>query len=1288
MLDPKPQVFLSYGRADAEQLAERLEADLSLLGFVVWRDRRKIRTGKEWDDQIEAGLRTSQLVVAVLTPHAVREESVCRDELAFARYACKLPIVPALAAPCQPPFVIFRLDYIDLTAWRDSEDQYKLGFKRLIEAIQAHLRGEPPRYRRWNDRFPPFDFGVYLDPIRRDFCGREWLFKRLDAWRTESGRQRALLLTGDPGIGKSAIVAQLVHLNPGGQVLAYYCCTVNIAETLRPDRFVRGIAGMIASQLDAYASQLGDPKVDAALGAGRCETDPPGAFEDGILNPLHKVPFPAGGARYILIDALDEALMVRKGLSLVNLLAPLLERLPGWLRVVATTRKEPEVLRQLSGLRAEEIRADEPDNLDDLRQFVARRLAEPDFQRRLGRVSAEEAVERLRQKSRGNFLWTKEALAGLERGTYDFAHLDALPPGLAGHYVRFFERHFPGDASYAPARRALEIVCAALEPLLPSTIAAAAGLDADYELRDVLDPLAAYLPDRDGRRAVFHKSFSDWLTEAHDPRPAGRFYVSPHRGHQRLADWCWSEYRRHPRRMSPYALAHLSTHLVETARWDDLAKLLCDLPYLEAKAEAGRVFDLASDFTAALAALPADHAARDHLRLIEQALRTDLHFLARHPTTLFQCLWNRCWWYDSPDSAAHYDSPCSGRPREGFWRAVSSAVRAHLAPAADASPRQGPARSRPEPQRVSTLLHSWRTAKESRSPGFAWLRTLRPPEQALGGAQAACLRGHTNMVCSVATSRDGRRIVSGSDDLTVRVWDAESGAELACLRGHTDKVTSVAMSPDGRRIASGSCDKTLRVWDAESGAELACLRGHTHEVKSVKFSPDGLRIVSGSNDETVRVWDAESCAELACLRGHTNQVTSVTTSPDGLRIVSGSWDHTLRVWDAGSGTELACLRGHESAVFSVAYSPHGRRIVSGSIDNTLRVWDAERGAELACFRGHTGIVMTVAYSPDGRRIVSGAEDQTLRVWDAESGGELACFRGHTAWVASVATSADGLRIVSGSWDNTLRVWGAKLRAEPACLRGHTDWVASVAMSPDGRRVVSGSRDNTVRVWDTECGVEVACLRGHTGWVMGVAYSPDGRRIVSAGGSDENTVRVWDAASGAKKACLRGHTGGVWSVAYSPDGRRIVSGSADETVRVWDAESSAELVCLRGHTKGVCSVAYSPDGRRIHSGSWDGTVRVWGADSGECLEVIEGRRDVAAIAGCDGGTASCRWRALGRDLETVIEPAAGGDPVAWFPAAMRVITTQPFGRVCAGAVSNHLYLIRLEGAVEPQAGTRH
>jgi WD40 repeat protein len=95
------------------------------------------------------------------------------------------------------------------------------------------------------------------------------------------------------------------------------------------------------------------------------------------------------------------------------------------------------------------------------------------------------------------------------------------------------------------------------------------------------------------------------------------------------------------------------------------------------------------------------------------------------------------------------------------------------------------------------------------------------------------------------------------------VWDADNGAQLLCLQGHEWDVRSVACSPDGRRIVSGGWDKTVRVWDAQSGEQLLCLQGHEGGVESVAYSPDGQRIVSAANDKTVRVWDAQSgeCVE-------------------------------------------------------------------------------------------------------------------------------------------------------------------------------------------------------------------------------------------------------------------------------------------------------------------------------------------------------------------------------------------------------------------------------------------
>jgi len=1209
---PKVRLFLSYGRRDAEPLADRLEQDLCLFGYEVWRDRSKIRSGTDFLREIEDGLRSTQLVVALLSPHAVRRsidpfspddlDSVCLDELSFARFACKTPIVPVMAVPCEPPFAVFRLDYVDMQQWLHSDDNYRAGLNRLREAIEAGLRGEV-RYRTWDDRLRPWDFAAFLHEKRRDFSGRGWLFEQIEQWR-QHRNERALLITGDPGVGKSAIVAELVHRNPGGQVLAYHCCQATTPETLRPDRFVRSLAAMIASKLPAYAERLSTPTIEENFGK-----DPVSAFEGAILTPLESLHAPGDGVRYLLIDALDEALAHPESLNIVTVLAAGFNRLPGWLRLVATTRNEAGVLRrgELSGLRAWEIDAQDPRNLDDIERFLAHRIGQPGLNERLTRsgVAANAAIRTLRGLSEGNFLWVQQALLGIERDLYRFDRLQDLPPGLKGLYFDFFQRRFPDEARYDAPRQVLQVVVAAAEPLTEAELARATGLDTEEVLPGALRDLAAFLPERDGRFVLYHKSIADWLT---DPENRGTLhYASPNRGHERLADWCWAEYRQDSRGMSPYALVYLPAHLIESSRWDDLAALLLDLRYLETKAEAGRVFDLAMDFSRAVERIPIDHSAGRHLRLIEQALRSDLHFLARHPTALFQCLWNRCWWYDCPDAATHYDPPSGGWPAEGppWVRAV--------------------------PERLSTLLESWRQAKESCSPGFVWLRSIRPPELALASPQLACLRGHARSVRSVAYSPDGRRIVSGAVDHTVRVWDAASGAELACFRGHADRVTSVAYSPDGRRIVSGARDRTVRVWDAGSGAELACLRGHADWVRSVAYSPDGRRIVSGAEDQTVQVWDAHSGVELACLRGHAGQVWSVAYSPDGRRIVSGAADQTVRVWDAASGAELACLRGHVGVVRSVAYSPDGRRIISGSYDRTVRVWDAASGVALACLCGHADKVWSVAYSPDGRRIVSGAWDWTVRVWDAEKGVEL------------------------------------------ACLRGHVGSVRSVAYSPDSRRIVSGARDQTVRVWDAAGGVKLACLRGHVDWAFSVAYSPDGRRIAS--GASDRTVRVWDAASGVELARLRGHSHVVHVVAYSPDSRRIVSGSDDQTLRVWDAASGVELACLRGHAGWVRSVAYSPDGRRIVSRSIDQTVRVWDAQSWECLAVIQGLGDIAPIA---VARKVFPWRAMSRNLDTVIEPAGGGEAVAWFPAAMRNIATHPSGRSWAGSAGNHLYLILLEG----------
>ncbi|KAL1594454.1 SCF ubiquitin ligase complex subunit cdc4 [Paraconiothyrium brasiliense] len=297
---------------------------------------------------------------------------------------------------------------------------------------------------------------------------------------------------------------------------------------------------------------------------------------------------------------------------------------------------------------------------------------------------------------------------------------------------------------------------------------------------------------------------------------------------------------------------------------------------------------------------------------------------------------------------------------------------------------------------------------------------------------------------------DTDKILTGSDDTNINVYDTKTGALRSRLEGHEGGVW--ALQYEGNTLVSGSTDRSVRVWDIEKGKCTQVFQGHTSTVRCLVIlkptkigethdgqpimMPKEELIITGSRDSSLRVWklpkpgdrsiiqtgppanDSDNPYFIRALTGHHHSVRAIAAHGDTL--VSGSYDCTVRVWKISTGEVLHRLQGHSQKVYSVVLDTERNRCISGSMDNMVKVWSLDTGACLFTLEGHTSLVGLLDLSHE--RLVSAAADSTLRIWDPENGQCRSRLCAHTG--AITCFQHDGQKVISGS-DKTLKMWNVK-----------------------------------------------------------------------------------------------------------------------------------------------------------------------------------------------------------------------------------------------------------------------
>ncbi|KIK35887.1 hypothetical protein CY34DRAFT_46773, partial [Suillus luteus UH-Slu-Lm8-n1] len=282
---------------------------------------------------------------------------------------------------------------------------------------------------------------------------------------------------------------------------------------------------------------------------------------------------------------------------------------------------------------------------------------------------------------------------------------------------------------------------------------------------------------------------------------------------------------------------------------------------------------------------------------------------------------------------------------------------------------------------------------------------------------------HGGAVNAVAVFPDRRRMITGSDDRTLRLWGLETGVVLKKMEGHSREVSALAVSRDGQMIASSDRGGELIAWHGETGESLIQpIKAHSEGINTVDFSLDGTVVVTGSGDGMAKFW----CTKPWQMQGEPidcGYVYCVRYSPSG-ELLAIATSRNIQIYNPGTRERVACFKGHTKRNWSLAWTPDGTRLLSGGDmdDATIREWDSSTWQQAGHpWKGHNDAIGAIAIDPTDTLVASASSDMQVRLWRLSDRQNIGIFK-HSFSVYSVRFSVDGGHILSGGYNNKISEW--------------------------------------------------------------------------------------------------------------------------------------------------------------------------------------------------------------------------------------------------------------------------